>query len=122
MQELVHGELIVVENPFGIREMLPNGIAVRAIGALGVSKMSVVLIEEEEVGQKLARGNKITATGAGFPIEDRASTVESRVMAMRLLIGKGRTDQFTCLAFLGLQDGAISRTNTWRQECQCQSD
>lgn len=80
--------------------------------------MSVVLIQQEEIEEELTGGNEITAADTGFPIEDCAPAVESRLPAMRLSIGKGRTDEHIRLAFIESRDRDISRTDTRRQERQ----
>lgn len=83
--------------------MLLDRISIGTIDTLGIGKVPVVSIEQENIGEDLAHGNEVTATSAGFPIEDRAPTVEGRVRVMRLLIRKGRTDQSICLTLLGLR-------------------
>src|SRR5689334_3079959 len=69
MQELIDGELVTVDDPLGVGEVMPNGIAVGFVRARRLGVVPVELIQEEEIAENLDARDEITAARTGLPIQ-----------------------------------------------------
>jgi len=69
VQELVDLELIVVDDPLRIGEVLTNGTAAGSIVFPRFDEMAIVLVQQEDIGQYFGGGNDIAATTTGIPVK-----------------------------------------------------
>ena len=69
MQELVCGELVIVDDPFRIRQVLPEGITICAVYILWIGVVPVVPIQQEEIADDLDAGNDIASPFPRFPVQ-----------------------------------------------------
>lgn len=67
MQKLIDLELVIINDPLGIRQILPNGVPVRLVIGRGLDKVPIETIEEEFIQENLAGREDITPARAGLP-------------------------------------------------------
>ena len=67
MQKLIDLELIVVDDPFRIRQILPNSVPARLVIGRGLDKVPVKTIEQKFIQKNFAGRKDITSAGSRLP-------------------------------------------------------
>ena len=71
MQELIYGELVVVDDPLHIGQVPPKSVAVRTVDLLVSEIVAIVPIERELVRDDLESGDDVTPAGPRLPGQNR---------------------------------------------------
>src|SRR5437899_12805292 len=66
MEELVRHELVIIDDPLRIGQMLPECVTVRAVHRLRLGEIAVVQIEQQEVADDFDPWDDVALAGTGI--------------------------------------------------------
>src|SRR4029077_15082640 len=69
MQELVRGKGVAVDHPLGIGQVLPERFGAGTVYVLRLDEMPIILIQQEEVSDKLDSRDNVALPSPGLPVQ-----------------------------------------------------